>query len=87
MAVEDFVFSNNPEDMDKLHPSLKRSYFTGLDKDSKFYQDLNKTDANSFFKFDLNHMNPEEHDPDVLNRARENSGWKYGWYGSLSSSY
>jgi len=87
MAVEDFVFSNNPEDMDKLHPSLKRSYFTGLDRDSKFYQDLNKTDANSFFKFDLNHMNPEEHDPNVLNRARENSGWKYGWYGSLSSSY
>ena len=87
MAIEDYVFSNKPEDMDELHPSLKQSYFTGLNTDLNFYNDLNRNNVNSFYKLDLNHMNPEEHDPNILTRAREKSGWKYGWFGSLSSSY
>ena len=45
MAVEDYIFSNTPEDQDKLHPSLKKMYETGLENDSDFYTSLNRDNA------------------------------------------
>ena len=62
-------------------------YETGLDMDSNFYQSMGMDNANSFYKFDLNNINPEQYDSEILNRNREKSGWKYGWYGSVSSSF
>ena len=86
MAVEDYIFSNTPEDQDKLHPSLKKMYETGLENDSDFYTSLNRDNANSFYKLDLNNMNPEEYDSEILNRNRSwKSDFKYGWFGSAAS--
>ena len=87
MAVEDFILSDNPKDYDKLHPSLKTMYETGLENDSKFYNEIGKNNIDSFYKLDLNNMNPEYHDAEILNRNREKSGWKYGWYGSVASTF
>ena len=86
MAVEDYIFSNTPEDQDKLHPSLKKMYETGLENDSDFYTSLNRDNTNSFYKLDLNNMNPEEYDSEILNRNRSwKSDFKYGWFGSAAS--
>ena len=76
-----------PEELEQIHPSLKTMYETGLDMDSNFYQSMGMDNANSFYKFDLNNINPEQYDSEILNRNREKSGWKYGWYGSVSSSF
>ena len=86
MAVEDFVFSNSSEEWDNMNPSIKKMYDTGLESSPEFYKELGLDNINSFYKLDLNNMNPEKYDPEILNRNREQNGWKYGWYGSAASS-
>ena len=78
---------SKPEELEQIHPSLKKMYETGLDMDPNFYQAMGMNNPNYFYKFDLNNINPEQYDSEILNRNREKSGWKYGWYGSVSSSF
>ena len=86
MSVENFVFSNSSEEWDKINPSIKKMYDTGLESSPEFYKELGLDNINSFYKLDLNNMNPEKYDSEIINRNREQNGWKYGWYGSAASS-
>ena len=87
MAVEDFVFSNSSEEWDNMNPSIKKMYDTGLESSPEFYNELGLDNINSFYKLDLNNMNPEKYDSEIINRNREQNGWKYGWYGSVASTF
>ena len=83
---------NTEKEYDNLNTQLKYMFDTGLHKVPNAYENLS-SDADSFFKFDLESDDPFKLDSNYATRARGDKGesysnaFKYGWKGSVSSVF